>query len=106
MAQLFFPDWRDHVVYSPEGPQPFVFVETDKFKVVVVGLEAGQKIPPHPEGAGLFHFLEGTGTVTVDDQEFSVKSGSTVVIPAGSNRGINALTRLTFLASRALNPNA
>ncbi|MCU0504032.1 MAG: hypothetical protein MUC51_20130 [Anaerolineae bacterium] len=77
MAQpLYFPDWRDKVIFSAGGPQPQVLHEDDKVKVVVVGLEPGSQIPAHP-GAG-----------------------STVVIPAGAIRGVAVHTRLAFIAVR------
>ncbi len=102
MAQAHYPDWRDKVVFSADGPKPQPLLETPNFKVVVAGLEPGQKIPPHPEGASVFHFLQGTGWMTVGDERFAVKPGSTVVAPAGANRGIEAETRLAFLAARVV----
>ena len=100
MAQLLYPDWREIVVFSPAGPKPQVLMENDQFKVVVGGLEPGQKIPPHPEGESVFHFLEGTGWMIVGDERFAVKPGATVVTPAGAKRGIEPETRLAFLAAR------
>jgi quercetin dioxygenase-like cupin family protein len=99
MAMLF-PDWRDQVVFSSDGPKPQALIETAKFKVVLAGLEAGQKIPPHSEGESMFHFLEGSGWMLVGDERLAVKSGSTVVTPAGTSRGVQAETRLVFLAAR------
>ena len=98
--QILYPDWRSKVVFAPDGPRPQVLMEDDKFRVVIGGLEAGQKIPPHPEGASVFHFLEGTGWMIVDDERFAVKPGATIVTPAGAKRGIEAETRLAFLAAR------
>ncbi|MDE3088006.1 MAG: cupin domain-containing protein [Chloroflexota bacterium] len=98
--QMLYPDWRDKVVFSSDGPKPQTLMDSDKFKVVVGGLEAGQKIPPHPEGESVFHFLEGTGWMNVDGERFAVKPGATVVTPAGAARGIEAETRLAFLAAR------
>lgn len=102
MAQLLYPDWRTRVVFAAEGPKPQVLMENAKFKVVLGGLEAGQKIPPHPEGESVFHFLEGTGWMSVDGERFAVTPGATVVTPAGAQRGIEAETRLAFLAARVM----
>lgn len=101
MTSQLFPDWRDKIVFASDGPKPQVLTENDKFKAVLVGLQAGQKIPPHPEGASVFHFLEGTGWLVVDGERIGVKAGSTVVTSPGANRGIEAETRLAFLAVRA-----
>ncbi len=100
MSQSYYPNWRDQVVYSAEGPQPRALVETDKFKVVLAGLEPGQKIPAHPEGVAMYHFLEGTGTMQVNDHSYRVEPGVTVITPAGAKRGMEAQTRLAFIAAR------
>jgi quercetin dioxygenase-like cupin family protein len=100
--QMLYPDWREKVVFAPDSPKPQVLMENDKLKVVIGGLEAGQKIQPHPEGASVFHFLEGSGWMIVGDERFAVKSGATVVTPADAQRGIEAETRLVFLAARVL----
>lgn len=97
---LLVPDWREKVVYSAEGPRPQVLLETDSIKVVVAGLEAGVKIPPHPEKQGVYHFLEGTGWMIVDGERLSVAAGATVLVPPGATRSVEAETRLSFLAVR------
>ncbi len=100
MTQLLYPDWRERVVFSAQGPQPQVLFENDKFKTVLAGLEAGQKIPVHPEGAGVYHFLQGSGWMIVGEERFAVQAGATVLSPAGVPRGIEAETRLAFIATR------
>lgn len=101
MTQNLFPHWKDSVVYSPTGPQPQQLIETGKLRVIVAGLEPGQKIPVHPEAAAMYHFLAGTGWMTVDDERLAVGPGATVVMPAGAQRGVEAETRLAFVAARA-----
>ena len=98
--QLFFPDWKDVVVFSAAGPKPYVLTETVNYKAVVVGLAAGAVLPPHEEGAAIFHFLEGTGQVIVGEETFAVQAGATVVVPDGAVRGIEATTQLALLAVR------
>ncbi len=100
METILFPNWRDQVIFSPDGPKPQVLMENEILKVVLGGLEPGQRIPPHPEGESMFHFLEGNGWMVVEGERFPVKPGATVITPAGANRGIEAETRLAFLAAR------
>lgn len=95
-----FPDWREKVTYAPDGPQPQMLVLDDHVKVVVAGLEAGQQIPAHAEAAAIYHFLEGRGWLIVDGQRLPVGPGATVVMPDGAVRGMEAETRLAFLATR------
>ncbi len=95
-----YADWREKVIYSAEGPQPQPLMADEKVKIIVAGLEPGQKIPPHPEAAAMYHFLEGSGWMLVDGERLAVTQGATVVMPAGTVRGVEAETRLAFLATR------
>ena len=99
-AKVLYPNWRDVVVYAAQGAQPQILVETEQYRSVIVGLAAGNSIPPHPEGPSVFHILEGSGQMTVGDETFSVQAGATVIVPAGGVRGVKAVTQLAFLAVR------
>lgn len=96
-----YPNWQDRIVFSAAAPQPQALLEAGGFRVILAGLEPGQRIPPHPEAAALYHILAGTGWMTVDDERFAVAPGATVVMAAGARRGLEAETRLAFLAARA-----
>ena len=95
---VFLADWRTAVAHSAEGPQPQFIGDGPNLKVILAGLEQGQRLPPHPESQAVYHFLEGAGTMTVDGESFAVKPGSTVITPAGSIRGLVAESLLSFLA--------
>ena len=100
MPSTLYPDWREKVMYSAEGPHPQPLMADDKVKVVVAGLEPGQKIPPHAEAAAMYHILEGNGWMLVDGERLPVAQGAIVVMPAGTVRGMEAGSRLAFLAVR------
>ncbi|MBK8137858.1 MAG: 4Fe-4S binding protein [Chloroflexi bacterium] len=100
MKPMFNADWREKVVFSPGGPQPQILAEDQKLKVIIGSLELGQKIPQHPEALAVYHFLEGTGWMTVDEERYAVGPGATVITPEGARRGVEAETRLVFLAAR------
>ncbi|MCB0009662.1 MAG: hypothetical protein KDE09_01420 [Anaerolineales bacterium] len=95
--------WRNELAYAAEGPQPHILLEDENVRVLIAGLEAGQKIPPHPEATAMYHFLEGCGWMITDGERLPVGPGATVVMPAGTVRGIEAETRLAFLATRITN---
>jgi len=101
-APVFCPDWRQLVSFPPQGVSPHVLAETPTYRAVVAGLAAGNAIPPHAEGAAVFHFLDGSGQMRVDEETFAVRAGATVVVPAGALRGMHAETRIAFLAVRIL----
>ncbi|MCC6896871.1 MAG: 4Fe-4S binding protein [Anaerolineae bacterium] len=100
MQSMFYPDWQEKVVFSPEGPQPQILTENEKLKVIIAGLEVGQKIPLHPDALAVYHFLEGTGWMIVDDKRYAVSPGATVITPEGAVRGAEAETRLVLIAAR------
>ena len=100
MAYKYFSDVKTKVVFSPEGPQPQGLYSKGQIKVITAGLEAGQKIPIHPEGLAIYTFLEGQGWMIVDGERLFVEPGACVVTLAGAKRGIEADTQLIFLAAR------
>ncbi len=100
MSEEMLFQWQDKVVYSKESPQPCVLIENEKMKVVLVGLEPGQKLPPHPAPVGVYHFLEGKGWMIVDGERYTVSAGVIVVAPEGAKRGVEAETRLAFIGVR------
>ncbi len=97
---IFFPDWRGLVRYSMAGPEMTTLRAGPGHKALVAGLEAGGRIPPHPERLGLYHVLDGSGFMTVDAARYPLSAGVTVIAPEGSTRGFEAETRLAFLAVR------
>jgi quercetin dioxygenase-like cupin family protein len=74
--------------------------DTPGFKTLVVGLEAGQQIPLHPGEAAMYHFLEGTGLMTVGEETYAIKPGVTIIAPSGTVRGMNARTQVVFLGAK------
>ena len=99
-SQIYFADTKAKAVFAADGPKPQFLIDTPNFKALVVGLEAGGQIPAHPGEVAMYHFLEGTGVMTVGDEAFEIKPGVTVVVPSGVKRGMNAKTRVVFLGSK------
>lgn len=100
MQSLFYPNWHEKAVFSSDSPKPQILAENEKVKVIIGSLEAGQKIPSHPEAQAVYHFLEGKGWMTVDGERYAVHTGATVITTEGATRGVEADTRLVFLAVR------
>ena len=96
-----YPNWKENVLFATEGPSHQELIVADGFRAVLVGLEAGQKIAPHPGSAAAYHFLEGSGSMIVDGERLAVGAGATVVVPSGASRGIEAETRLALLGTQA-----
>ncbi len=98
---VYYPAPEEQVVFDDAGPRPQMFVDSEKFKVLVVGLEPGQRIPSHPEALAVYHFMTGKGVMTVDESTFPVAAGAVIIAPPGASRGISAESRLTFLAVKS-----
>ena len=98
---VYHADTKSMATFGVDGPHPQFLADEEDFKVILAGLEPGQQIPVHPEVLALYHFLEGTGMMVVDDEEFDVAPGATVIAPAGAKRGMKATTRLIFLAAKS-----
>jgi quercetin dioxygenase-like cupin family protein len=100
-ASMRYPNWRDQVVYAPDGPGPQMLADLGHLKVIVAVRQPGQHIPEHPEAAAVFHFLDGRGWMRVDGERIVAQAGSTGITPAGARRGVEAETLLAFLAAGA-----
>lgn len=96
-----FTNWQEKVVYGTDGPQPHILLETNTSKVVLVGLQPGQIIPPHPAPSSVYTIIDGTGWMTVNDDRIALEPGVIVTMPDETVRGVEAETRLVFLGTRS-----
>lgn len=101
-AEIYFPDTQALAAFAADGPKPQFMVDLPGFKALVVGLEAGGQIPLHPGEPAIYHFLEGDGVMTVEDETFAIHPGVTIYAPSGARRGMNARTRLIFLGAKGV----
>jgi quercetin dioxygenase-like cupin family protein len=73
-------------------------LKTGSFNVVLVCLEAGQEIPPHPEPyAVCFYVINGKGMFTVGNEQVELSSGGLIFVPVNETRGILSREKLTLL---------
>ena len=100
VSEIYTTDTKARAGFATDGPKPQFLMDTPGFKVLVVGLEAGQQIPLHPGEAAMYHFLEGIGLMTVGEETFAIQPGVTIIAPAGASRGMNAKTRVIFLGAK------
>lgn len=100
MNNLILTSWKERVKYGDEGPSPQVLIDDGQVRVILGALRAGQAIPAHPEAKAVYHFLEGTGQMFVDEQVIPIAPGVTIYAPSGAKRGMQAETQLAFLAIR------
>lgn len=101
MPGTHYPAVAELAVFDSSGPRPQFLVDSEKLKVIVVGLESGQQIPAHPETLAVYQFLSGEGTMIVNGVDYAVSAGATIVAPPGAARGMRASSRLIFLAVKS-----
>lgn len=59
-------------------------------QLVLMSLQPGEEIGSevHEDGDQFFRFEKGTGKVIIDETEYSVKDGDSVIVPAGSQHNV------------------
>jgi quercetin dioxygenase-like cupin family protein len=86
---------------SPNEPVKKDLLKTAGSNIVVVCLEAGQEIPPHPEPyAVVFVVLQGEGVITAGSARHPVKPLHLVSVRKDENRGIWCDQRMLILGIR------
>ena len=107
MDQNFSSDRNDAInllaaaEFSATGPVKKDLMKTAGSNIVIVGLETGQMIPPHPEPyAVVFVVLQGEGIITSGNVEHPVKPHHLVSVRKDENRGIRCNQRMVLLGIR------
>ena len=91
----------DAARFSPDGPVKTDIARTAGSKIVLVCLEQGQVIPPHPEPyAVVFVVLEGAGAITAGPIEHEVMPRHMVSVAKDEDRGIRCTQRMVLLGIR------
>jgi len=86
---------------SPDNPVKKDLIRMRGSNIVVVCLEAGQEIPPHPEPyAVVFVVLQGEGVITSGSVRYSVKPLHLVSVEKDQDRGIRCDQRMVILGIR------
>jgi quercetin dioxygenase-like cupin family protein len=94
-------DLKNATEFSRQGPVKKDLMKTAGSNIVLVCLEKGQVIPPHPEPyAVVFVVLQGEGIITSGSVEHSVKPLHLVSVGKDENRGIQCIQRMVLLGIR------
>jgi quercetin dioxygenase-like cupin family protein len=94
-------DLLDSVECSKQGPIKKDLLKAAGSNIVLVCLETGQEIPPHPEPyAVVFVVLQGEGVITSGSIRHPVKPLHLVSVGKDENRGIRCDQRMVLLGIR------
>jgi len=90
-------DLLDIVEFSAAGPVKKDLIKTAGSNIVLICLETGQVIPPHPEPyAVVFIVLQGEGTITSGAIEHPVRPRHLVSVKKDEKRGIRCDRRMVL----------
>ena len=94
-------DLQKVVECSPDHPVKKDLIRMSGSNIVVVCLEAGQEIPPHPEPyAVVFVVLQGEGVITAGKVRHPMKPLTLVSVEKDQDRGIRCDQRMIILGIR------
>jgi len=82
--------------------RPDMLHMSDKLKVPLISLAAGQEIPPHGGEEGVFTVLKGEGVARAGEEEFEVSEGSFWNVEEGQVRGLRAEKDLVVVVAASL----
>lgn len=78
-------------------------LETDKLRTLLLNLSGGQKSPLCKMSVDvLYYVIEGEGGLLVEDEQYSLRAGSVVIVPAEIKRLISADTSMRVLGVQVL----
>ncbi|HPX73019.1 MAG: hypothetical protein BWY93_00932 [Euryarchaeota archaeon ADurb.BinA087] len=94
-------DLQKIVKCSPDTPVKKDLIKMSGSNIVLVCLETGQEIPPHPEPyAVVFVVLQGEGVITAGKVRHRVKPLHLVSVEKDQDRGIRCDQRMVLLGIR------
>ncbi len=88
---------KEKVKFNKQFSPQILYISPD-LKVPLICLEAGQEIPAHPSGTGIFCVLDGEGVMALDDKEISLSADKVVIAPEGSKRGVKGIKDVVVVA--------
>ena len=86
------------VPYQPGQIISRTLVQNKAVSITLFAFEAGEEISTHESGGdALVTALEGTGIITIEGVEYHIKSGESIVMPAGKPHAVRAEDRFQMM---------
>lgn len=75
---------KEQIAYQPGQVVSKTLAQNDAVSVTLFSFDAGEEISTHSSGGDAFvTCLDGTGRITIDGQDFLLREGECIVMPAG-----------------------
>lgn len=75
---------KEQIAYQPGQVVSKTLAQNDAVSITLFSFDAGEEISTHSSGGDAFvTCLDGTGRITIDGQDFLLREGESIVMPAG-----------------------
>ena len=75
---------KEQIAYQPGQVVSRTLAQNDAVSITLFSFDAGEEISTHRSGGDAFvTCLDGTGRITIDGQDFLLREGESIVMPAG-----------------------
>ena len=86
------------VPYQPGQIISRTLVQNKAVSITLFAFEAGEEISTHASGGdALVTALDGAGVITIEEVEYHVRAGESIVMPAGRPHAVRAEERFQML---------
>lgn len=90
--------FRDEVDYAEGQVVSKTLAQNPAVSVTLFAFDKDEEISTHAShGDALVQCLEGAGRIRIEDQEFTVKEGESILMPAEKEHSVYALERFKML---------
>ena len=97
---------KDFIRFSPERYVVQILHDSEKARVVLFCLEAGQRVEPHVSASEVFiYVVEGKGRFLLGDEAPEAKPGTLIACKGNQPHGFSAEERMVLLAIIAPRPS-
>ena len=91
-------DFREAVVYADGQVVSKTLAQNPAVSVTLFAFDKDEEISAHDShGDALVQCLEGVGRIRIQDQEFVLKEGDSILMPAEKEHSVYALERFKML---------
>lgn len=89
---------KDQIEYQKGMVASKTLIQNDAVSITLFSFEKDEEISTHKsEGDALVYCLEGRGKITIDGEEYKIKEGDAIVMPAERPHAVYAEERFKML---------
>ena len=91
-------DMAELVTYQPGQIVSRTLVQNAAVSITLFAFDTGEEISAHEsKGDALVTILDGSGVITIDNKEYALTAGQSIVMPAGIPHAVRAASPFKML---------